>query len=106
MSDGHGDGHEASAETQEVTLEIADWAFSGDVHVEQGIVTLIVTNNGRMPHGIYLPDFKINESIAAGETVTITFEADESGTYTFMCNEPMCGTAEQHTGMRGTLIVE
>jgi cytochrome c oxidase subunit 2 len=54
-------------------------------------------------HGFALNQFGISEDLQPGETVTIEFIADESGTYTFFCNV-FCGSG--HSGMKGTLVVK
>ncbi len=111
------DGHDEAAESQAVNtsaaddgqglvIEMTDWAFEpGVIEVEPGPVTLTLINRGELPHGIYLSEFKVNEPVAAGETKVITFQANETGEFQFMCNEPLCGTVAQHAGMMGKLLV-
>ncbi|HZJ28568.1 MAG TPA: cupredoxin domain-containing protein [Solirubrobacterales bacterium] len=105
LEDAHADAGSGGGEV--ISVEISDWAFEQPtITVPEGDVTLELVNRGEMPHGVYLSEFKVNESVAAGETKEITFHADEAGTFQFLCNDPMCGTAAQHAGMIGQLVVE
>ena len=53
-------------------------------------------------HGFSLPDFSINSRLNPGQTTTVEFTADKTGTFTFFCSV-QCG--EGHSNMKGTLIV-
>ncbi len=53
-------------------------------------------------HGFAIPDFDVNKVIRAGETVTVEFVADKTGTFTFRCSV-FCGAG--HNNMNGTLVV-
>jgi len=103
--DGHQDAHDDDHDAQEVSLVIEDWKFSGDITVKKGKVRLVVTNQGKMPHGFWLPEFGINVMVPAGTTQEIVFEADKVGEFEFRCSNQGCGTKEQHEGMVGKLIV-
>ena len=54
-------------------------------------------------HGFAVPYYNINLSLEPGETQTIEFDADKSGTFTFYCSE-FCSAL--HLEMMGYLLVE
>ncbi|RMG43788.1 MAG: Sec-dependent nitrous-oxide reductase [Acidobacteria bacterium] len=54
-------------------------------------------------HGFVLPGYNINLSIEPGETDTIEFDADRSGTFTFYCSE-FCSAL--HLEMTGYFLVK
>lgn len=104
---GHGTG-EARAQrrddAQAVTLTIRDWGFEPDTLVlPAGKVDLVVTNEGKMPHGIWLRELNVNLSVPAGETRIVHLDDVPDTAYPFACNNPLCGTIEQHAQMQGTL---
>ncbi len=107
-----GDGHgEESAEG--LTIQASDWGFSmgHNAPVELTVtmgepVELTVVNVGNMPHGIWSQDLNINTDVRAGQTVVISFTPEEVGEFTFYCNDPQCGTTEQHVSMTGTITVQ
>ena len=80
--------------------------FPVELTLKKGVaVELTLVNVGNMPHGIWLPDLNINEDVRAGQTVVITFTPDEAGEFTFYCNDPQCGTPDQHISMTGIIKV-
>ena len=54
-------------------------------------------------HGFALPAYNINLSLEPGETATIEFVADQSGTFPFYCSE-FCSAL--HLEMAGYMLVE
>ena len=67
------------------------------------MVKIILRNNeDDMGHGFAIDAYGINQSVSAGQTVTIEFLADKPGVFTFYCTVP-CGTG--HSEMTGQLIV-
>ncbi|MHC5023905.1 MAG: Sec-dependent nitrous-oxide reductase [Planctomycetota bacterium] len=54
-------------------------------------------------HGFALPGYNINVSLEPGETLTVEFDADQPGTYTFYCSE-FCSAL--HLEMAGYFLVE
>jgi plastocyanin len=106
-ADGHGDGS-----GEELFIEASDWGFSmgHNAPVELTItkgeaVELTVVNVGNMPHGIWSQDLNINTDVRAGQTVVISFTPEVVGEYTFYCNDPQCGTLDQHASMTGIITV-
>ena len=68
-------------------------------------MTLEITNTGRMPHGIWVPELGINEGVRAGKTIYVELTPREKGEFMIRCSDPTCGTGEQHVGMMATLII-
>lgn len=97
---------------EQISIEASDWGFSMghnepvELTLTKGeAVELTVVNTGNMPHGIWSPDLGINEGVRAGQTVVISFTPEETGEFTFYCNDPQCGTADQHISMTGIITV-
>lgn len=65
-------------------------------------VKLLITALDR-DHGFKLEVFGINQKLKKGETATVEFTADKSGTFPFQCSE-FCGFG--HGRMKGKLVVE
>jgi len=97
----------STGEVREFEVTAKTWEFNlRMIEVDAGdTVVLRVTglDDGLgSGHGFALPDFMVNEVIREGQTLTIEFVADKTGTFTFSCSVP-CGTG--HSTMTGTLIV-
>jgi heme/copper-type cytochrome/quinol oxidase subunit 2 len=111
LEHGGDDGHDSES-TEQVTIDASDWDFTMG-HNEPVELTLTVgeaveitlVNSGNMPHGIWSQELGINEGVRAGQTVVISFTPEETGEFTFYCNDPMCGTPDQHSSMTGTINV-
>jgi len=54
-------------------------------------------------HGFSIPAYNINVSIEAGEAVTVEFDADQPGVFSYYCTE-FCSAL--HLEMAGYLLVE
>ncbi|MGA2632468.1 MAG: cupredoxin domain-containing protein [Terriglobia bacterium] len=65
-------------------------------------VKLLITALDR-DHGFKLEAFGINQKLKKGDTETIEFTADKTGTFPFQCSE-FCGFG--HGRMKGKLVVE
>ncbi len=65
-------------------------------------VRLLITALDR-DHGFKLEAFGINQKLKKGDTETIEFTADKSGTFPFQCSE-FCGFG--HGRMKGKVVVE
>ncbi|MCD8510583.1 MAG: cupredoxin domain-containing protein [Bacillus sp. (in: Bacteria)] len=62
-------------------------------------ITLTFTNTGREVHNLIVDDLDIAVEAEPGERETITFVANEAGTFEMYCD------IDGHDEMRGTLIV-
>ncbi|VVB98770.1 Nitrous-oxide reductase [uncultured archaeon] len=93
-----------SATTKEFSITAKQFEFlPSTITVNKGDTVKLNLTSADVAHGIALPDFGVSKEIPAGETVSVEFTADKSGTFTFFCNVP-CG--EGHREMTGTLIVK
>ncbi|MDP2974102.1 MAG: cupredoxin domain-containing protein [Candidatus Diapherotrites archaeon] len=79
-----------SFEPEEITVEFGDR------------VKLSITSPD-VEHSFALPEFNVNKTIPAGQTVTVEFVAEKKGRFTFYCSV-YCGAG--HSEMNGALIVE
>lgn len=80
------------------------WEFNPHtIGVRLGDTVRLIVKSEDVSHGFSIPDFKVNQTINAGETATIEFVADKKGSFTFSCSV-YCGTG--HGNMKGTLIVQ
>jgi heme/copper-type cytochrome/quinol oxidase subunit 2 len=87
-----------------VKMTATKYEFSPNtVRVKKGDhVRLAITALDRA-HGFKIDAFHIGKKLPKGETVTIDFTADQSGTFPFQCSE-FCGLG--HKKMKGELIIE
>jgi heme/copper-type cytochrome/quinol oxidase subunit 2 len=72
--------------------------------VSKGDQVVLKLRSADVTHGFSLKAFGIYvaQGIQPGKTVYVSFKADKSGTFIFMCTV-FCGDIHQH--MQGTLIV-
>jgi plastocyanin len=86
------------------TLDSFSYGYSeAELRVKKGdTVTIILTNSGGF-HDWVVDEFAAaTEKISTGDTTTVTFVADEAGTFEYYCS---VGNHRQQ-GMVGNLIVE
>ncbi len=89
---------------KEFTVTAKQWSFTPAViKVKKGDTIVLKLKSTDVTHGIFIPDFKINETMEPGVMKTIEFEADKTGTFTYSCNIP-CGAG--HKAMSGKIIIE
>ncbi len=88
----------------EIKMTAKKYRFDpNEVTVKKGQhVKLLITALDR-DHGFKLEAFNINQKLKKGETETIEFDADKTGTFPFQCSE-FCGLG--HGKMKGKLVVE
>ena len=72
------------------------------IEVNKGDKVRLIVTSVDVPHGISIPEYKINEKLEPGKPVTIEFTADKQGTFTAYCSV-FCGSG--HSSMKGKLIV-
>lgn len=70
--------------------------------VNQGDKVRLDVTSDDVTHGIAMGHFKIDQVIEPGKTVSVTFTADEAGTFGFHCSV-FCGMG--HMKMRGDVVV-
>lgn len=89
--------------TQTFNIVAQQFSFSpSTITVNQGDTVVFNLTSIDVPHGFSLPQFNVSEIITPGETTTVEFVADTTGTFTFACSL-VCGSG--HAGMTGTLVV-
>src|SRR5215207_3570344 len=90
---------------QERTFQIdaRQYAYSpSELHVNPGdIITFELVSND-VVHGLYVDGYDISVEADPGQTATLTFTADKSGSFRFRCNIT-CGA--MHPFMIGKLTV-
>lgn len=92
------------AEKVDVTATVTEWKIEpAEIKVEAGKrLVLTVKNEGTVPHNFAIPELDLRlAGIAPGASRTVELNADEPGTYEFLCDIP--GHAQ--LGQRGTLKV-
>ena len=90
--------------THEIKMTARKYEFDPSaITVKKGErVKLLITALDR-DHGFKLEVFGINQKLKKGETATVEFTADKTGTFLFQCSE-FCGFG--HGRMKGKLVVE
>lgn len=88
--------------TFDVVAKQFEW-IPATITVNRGDHVVLHITNLDVAHGIAIPEFNVSKQIAAGESVTVEFDATKAGNFTFHCNV-YCGP--EHKQMKGTLIVQ
>ena len=86
-----------------VTLSATDIAYDIDnINASIGqIVNVEFVNKGALEHNFIIDEFGIDNLLQSGESSTISFTPDQTGTYEYYCN--VAGHLE--AGMKGTVTV-
>ncbi len=88
---------------QEFNLEARQFSYSPSVlHVDAGDTVTIRLTSTDVVHGLYLDGYGLSVQADPGQTATLTFVADRSGSFRFRCNVT-CGA--MHPFMIGRLTV-
>ena len=97
-------GDDAGGDTNEIRVTAKKYEYDPAViTVKQGDrVRLIVTALDH-DHGFNIEAFHIDQLVKKGESTSIEFNADMTGTFPFQCSH-FCGLG--HKGMKGELNVE
>ncbi len=95
---------ETESEIKTFTVDGSNFTFStNEIKVKQGDKVKIIFNNKAGFHDWVLDEFNVRTpQIQAGETATVEFTADKTGTFEYYCS---VGQHRQN-GMKGSLIVE
>ena len=102
-SSSSGSGGAQTGQVKEFTIRAFKFSFDPSViEVNKGDKVKITAFSADVPHGLAIPDFKVNLRLADSTPQTAEFVADKAGTFAFFCNVP-CGAG--HRDMKGTLIV-
>lgn len=74
-----------------------------EIRVRKGERIALEITNADVPHGISIPEFNVNKTLAPGRTERVEFTATKVGRFDFACSV-FCG--QGHRDMRGTLVVD
>lgn len=94
-----------NASVQVIEVEAYQFGWEPNpIRVTNGTPVRLKMTSRDVAHGIGIPAFGVSKRIPGnGETVTVEFTPDKTGTYNFICNV-YCGSG--HSAMTGRLIVE
>lgn len=93
-----------SGETREIEVTARQFSFTPNpIRVKLGEMIRLKIKSLDVVHGFSLPEFGINEILQPGKEIQVEFQATRKGSFQFFCSV-VCGL--DHSGMRGTLIVE
>ena len=89
------------SETVNASIELSEFAITGDLTIDPGIVTITITNAGTMVHNLVFEDGPRSIDLNPGETVTLEVGELTAGTYTIYCDIP----GHRAAGMEAFLVV-
>jgi len=93
-----------SKDTKEIRMTAKKYEYDPAViTVKEGEHVRLVVTAVDHDHGFKIDAFHIDQLLKKGESTTIEFTADTTGTFPFQCSH-FCGLG--HKGMKGELIVE
>jgi len=104
-SDATGEAMMEKGAVKEFKVDASEFAFDlKTITVKKGdTVKITLTNSGNMPHDWVVDEFGAKtKQIKNGETDSITFVADQAGTFEYYCSVG----SHRKNGMVGKLIVE
>jgi heme/copper-type cytochrome/quinol oxidase subunit 2 len=97
------DAQEQAPVRREVAVTAKKYAFEpGRIEVNQNDLVRVTLHSGDIPHSFTIDGYRIAKRVAAGQTVSFEFRADQAGSFPIYCNlrqEDGCRT------MRGELVV-
>jgi cytochrome c oxidase subunit II len=93
-----------TGDTVEFNMVAKRWEFQPSaIKVNKGDKVKINIESVDVLHGFAISDFNVNSNLYPGQTTTVKFIANKTGTFSFFCSVS-CGSG--HFGMKGVLIVE
>ncbi len=88
---------------QEFNLTARQWEFQpSTIMVRRGSPVKLHIASVDTTHGFSIVEFNVNSQLSPGQTTTVEFTPDRTGSFNFFCSV-FCGSG--HGGMRGTLVV-
>ncbi len=95
---------QSSGPVKEFSIEAYQFGFEpSTITIKKGERVKLTFSSKDVEHGVSLPDFeKVTRKFGKGQTQSVEFVADKSGTFDYMCNV-YCGNG--HPTMRGQIIV-
>tara|TARA_Y100000310_G_scaffold63789_1_gene59232 strand:+ start:303 stop:662 length:360 start_codon:yes stop_codon:yes gene_type:complete len=91
-----------SGEVKEFDVVASQFKFEHSISANVGDTLRLKVTSSDVVHGLYLPDYGVNEMIAPGQTKIIEFKVKNSGQVMFYCSV-MCGPG--HMSMKGSFMV-
>lgn len=85
----------------EASIELSEFAITGDLTVDPGDLTITITNAGTMTHNLVFEDGVRSVDILPGDTVTLEVGELAPGTYTIYCDIP----GHRESGMEAAFVV-
>ncbi len=93
----------ADAPARRLSVQACKFDFAPkEIRVTKGERVTIVLTSPDFVHGFSVPDFNVRSDGIPGKTIEVTFIADKSGKFIYLCDN-FCG--EHHDKMTGWLIV-
>ncbi len=87
-------GEEVTTPSGAIALNLQEWGYNQakggpTIEAERGErVVITITNVGTILHNIYIEEFDLDVDISPGESTTVSFNAEKTGTFTYLCNIP------------------
>jgi len=89
---------------KEIELEAYQFGFSPEtITVKEGDIVKLKVTSRDVPHGVYIKEYGINQTVEKGQQKEVDFIADKTGEFDILCSV-YCGSG--HHQMQGKLIVE
>lgn len=89
---------------KEFDLEAYQFSYEPDtITVNKGDDVRIHATSKDVPHGIYIKEYGINETVEKGKVTDVEFTADKAGEFDIICSV-YCGPG--HRNMKAKLIVK
>lgn len=106
---GQSSGAPAAVSSGEITIKATEWKFEpAIISVEAGKpIKLVLRNDGKIEHNVHVTGLTVGGKelqldAKTGETVSLEFTPDKSGTFELACTLP----AHKDAGMVGKLVVQ
>jgi len=92
-----------SATSEELTVRASEFEFDpAAITLKIGEPVLVkITNTGSLQHTFTIPDLDVDVATPVGQTVTVEFTPEQSGTFELICAVP----GHKEAGMIGTVSV-
>lgn len=98
---GASEGEAGATDEIDVSIELSEFAITGELTIDPGVVTIALSNTGTMIHNLVFEDGPRSVDVNPGETVTLEVGELDAGTYTIFCDIP----GHRQAGMEAFLVV-
>jgi len=94
---------EQTPNRRDITIVAHESRFEPNrIEVAQNDLVRITLKSGKLPRSFAVDAYRISKRVAAGESITFEFHANQPGTFTFYCNLTSVAACRE---MKGTLVV-